>query len=103
MAQGHRATGARARSFSSRDIADRRWFDLGCSFFEPFLESAVLSISPTYLLYYLPLIIAISLVFGATRHEDLSLILRHAFHTARWITGFMAVVFALVLFLDWMV
>jgi len=63
----------------------------------------MLSISPTYLLYYLPLIIAISLVFGATRHEDLRLILRHAAHTARWITGFMAIVFAVLLVMDWMV
>jgi hypothetical protein len=63
----------------------------------------MLSISPTYLLYYLPLIIAISLVFGATRHENLKLILRHAFQTARWITGFMAIVFAVLLVIDWMV
>lgn len=63
----------------------------------------MLSISPTYLLYYLPLIIAISLVFGATRHEDFRLILQHAFQTARWITGFMAIVFAMLVVLDWMV
>lgn len=63
----------------------------------------MLSISPTYLLYYLPLIIAISLVFGATRHEDTKLIIKHAAHTARWITGFMAIVFAVLLVMDWMV
>lgn len=63
----------------------------------------MLSISPTYLLYYVPLIIAISLVFGATRHEDTSLILYHAFNTARWITGFMAVIFAVLLVLGWLV
>ena len=53
----------------------------------------VLPISPTYLLYYLPLIVSISLVFGATRHEALPLIWRHALHTARWITSFMAIIF----------
>jgi len=61
----------------------------------------MLSISPTYLLYYVPLIIAISLVFGATRHEEISLILRHAGHTARWITGFMAIIFVVLLAIDW--
>ncbi|EMI44507.1 MULTISPECIES: hypothetical protein [Pirellulaceae] len=63
----------------------------------------MLSISPTYLLYYLPLIVAISLVFGATRHEDMTLILKHAMHTARWITGFMGIVFLVMLIMDWMV
>lgn len=63
----------------------------------------MLSISPTYLLYYLPLIVAISLVFGATRHEDLTLIMKHALGTARWITGFMAIVFIALLVMDWMV
>lgn len=63
----------------------------------------MLSISPTYLLYYVPLIIAISLVFGATRHEDTSLILRHAGHTARWITGFMGIIFLILLVIGWVV
>jgi hypothetical protein len=62
----------------------------------------MLSISPTYLLYYVPLIISISLVFGATRHEDTHLILRHAWLTGRWITGFMGVIFVVLCFLDWM-
>lgn len=66
-------------------------------------ESPMLSISPTYLLYYVPLIIAISLVFGATRHEDTSRILRHAFYTARWITGFMGIIFVILLFIGWLV
>lgn len=62
----------------------------------------MLSIAPSYMLYYLPLIVAISLVFGATRHEDLTLIWKHALGTARWITGFMAIVFAILLVMDWM-
>ncbi len=66
-------------------------------------NSIMLSISWTYLLYYVPLIAAISLVFGATRHEDMSLILKHAFHTARWITGFLAIMFVAMLVMDWMV
>ncbi|NND96932.1 MAG: hypothetical protein HKN47_06345 [Pirellulaceae bacterium] len=63
----------------------------------------MLSISSTYLLYYLPLIVAISLVFGATRHEDTTLILKHSFHTARWITGFMAIIFALLVIISWLI
>ena len=62
----------------------------------------MLEISPTYLLYYLPLIVAISLVFGATRHEDTSLIIKHSLATARWITGFMGIIFGILCVLDWM-
>lgn len=65
--------------------------------------AAMLSVSPTYLLYYLPLIIAISLVYGATRHEDMSIILRHAWHTAYWITSFMAVIFLILLVIGYVV
>ena len=63
----------------------------------------MLPISPTYLLYYLPLIIAIALVFGATRHEDTQLIIRHSWHTARWISGFMAIIFAVLFVLGWLI
>ena len=61
----------------------------------------MVSISPSYLLYYVPLIIAISIVFGATRHEDTKLILEHSWHTARWITGFMAIIFIVLCVLEW--
>ena len=60
----------------------------------------MLSISPTYLLYYLPLIIAVAFVFGATRHENTEMILKHAFETAQWITGFMGVIFAVFFILN---
>ena len=56
----------------------------------------MLPIAPSYLLYYLPLIIAIALVFGGTRHENTKLILQHAWQTGRWITGFMAVIFIVI-------
>ena len=61
----------------------------------------MMSISPTYLMYYIPLIITISLVFGATRHEDTQTILKHAYFTGRWVTGFMAVIFVILLAIDW--
>jgi hypothetical protein len=63
----------------------------------------MLPISPTYLLYYLPLIVSISLVFGATRHENTTLILKHAIGTARWITGFMAIIFVILYFIGWLI
>jgi hypothetical protein len=46
--------------------------------------------------YSLPAIIAISLVYAATRHETLGPILHHAFRTGLWIAGFMAVFFLLL-------
>ena len=61
----------------------------------------MLSISPSYLLYYVPLIISIALVFGATRHEDTTLIIQHSWYTARWITGFMGVIFVVLCVLGW--
>ncbi|GAA4452970.1 MULTISPECIES: hypothetical protein [Novipirellula] len=63
----------------------------------------MLSISPTYLLYFVPLLISISLVFGATRHEDNSLIIKHALGTGRWICGFMAFIFVVLCILNWMI
>ncbi len=58
----------------------------------------MLSISPTYLLYYVPLLLAISLVYGGTRHENPRLILMHALYTGYWITAFMGVIFVILFF-----
>ena len=46
--------------------------------------------------YAVPLIVAISLVYAATRHELMIPILRHAVHTVGWIVGFMAVIFVVL-------
>jgi hypothetical protein len=43
--------------------------------------------------YVLPLVVAVSLVYAATRHESMSQIIRHATRVGTWILGFMAVVF----------
>jgi hypothetical protein len=43
------------------------------------------------------------LVFGATRHENTSLILKHALQTGRWITGFMGIIFVVLCALEWMI
>ena len=46
--------------------------------------------------YALPLVVSVSLVYAATRHENVGDILRHAFRVAVWIAGFMALVFGLL-------
>ena len=46
--------------------------------------------------YALPLIVAVSLVYSATRHELMREILEHAGRVGVWITGFMAVVLAIL-------
>jgi hypothetical protein len=46
--------------------------------------------------YSVPLVIAASLVYSATRHERPGPILLHAVRAAIWIVGFMAVIFAIL-------
>ena len=53
--------------------------------------------------YSVPLVIVISLVYAATRHELMVPILEHALRFGLWILGFMAIVFLLlVLFSAWL-
>ena len=47
--------------------------------------------------YALPLIIATSLVYAATRHEQMWPTLIHAVRFGVWITGFMAIFFLVLL------
>ena len=51
--------------------------------------------------YALPLVVAVSLVYAATRHEDMRPIFSHAARTGAWIIAFMAVIFALLYALGW--
>jgi len=53
------------------------------------------------LFYAFPLVVVISLVYGATRHELWPAIMKHAWDTAVWIVGFMGAVFLLILVVDW--
>lgn len=46
--------------------------------------------------YALPLIIVISLVYGATRHEYLKEIVEHSVRSAAWVVGFMALILAII-------
>lgn len=47
--------------------------------------------------YALPLVVSISLVYAATRHELLWPILDHAVRFGAWIVGFMTVVFVILM------
>jgi hypothetical protein len=51
----------------------------------------------------IPIIVIISLVYGATRHELLRPILLNAYHTAVWIVSFVAVIFAILWVVSWFV
>jgi hypothetical protein len=52
--------------------------------------------------YAVPLIVSVSLVYAATRHEEMNQILIHAFRFAIWIVVFMAIVLAVIQFMSWM-
>ncbi len=54
-----------------------------------------------YLLLYLPLMVAVASVIGATRHERRDLILEQARKTAIWITGFMLVIYIVLQLTSW--
>ena len=62
------------------------------------------SVAETNRLWYaLPLVVSVSLVYGATRHELIGPILHNAFRAAVWIGGFMAIIFVVLLFVSWAV
>ncbi len=44
----------------------------------------------------LPLVVSISLVYGATRHEYIGQILVHSYKSAIWVVGFMLMIFAVI-------
>ena len=50
--------------------------------------------------FALPLIVAISLVYAATRHEEMPVILARAARVFGWIVGFMAVMFVLLMLIS---
>lgn len=62
-----------------------------------------ITMSLEYLLLYLPLLVTVSCVVGATRHERRELILEQTRKTAIWITGFMLVIYAVLQLISWSV
>ena len=61
-----------------------------------FLLFGLLSYSQFW--YAIPLVVSISLVYGATRHERMRPILEHSLRAAIWIAGFMLVIFVILFF-----
>ncbi len=51
--------------------------------------------------YSVPLVVSVSLVYAATRHEAMQPILVHAARTAAWIAGFMVLVFVVQRVATW--
>jgi hypothetical protein len=52
--------------------------------------------------FALPIIVSVSLVYAATRHEEMGPILVHAARFAVWIFVFMAIVFAVLQAMSWL-
>ena len=52
--------------------------------------------------YAVPLVTSVSLVYAATRHEEMGPILIHALRFAIWIIVFMAIVLAVIQLMSWM-
>lgn len=55
----------------------------------------------TDLYYSVPLIFAVSLVYAATRHEEVVPILGHALRVGMWIGGAMVAVFGVLFLVSW--
>ena len=65
------------------------------------MDHVLLALAINRLWYAVPLIVSVSLVYAATRHELMVPILRNAVHTAVWIVGFMAVIFVVLVLVSW--
>jgi hypothetical protein len=66
-----------------------------------FISAPLLGVSRLW--YCLPLVVSISLVYGATRHELMSQILEHAARFGIWILTFMLAIFAVTVFVSWLI
>jgi len=53
--------------------------------------------------YALPLVVVVSLVYAATRHEPMGAILLHALRVGTMVVGFMLILFVFLLLLSWWV
>jgi hypothetical protein len=64
-------------------------------FFLP-LNVCLLAVHIHNLYYAAPLIVVVSLVYSATRHEYMQAIINGAIRVAIWITGFMGIIFLIL-------
>lgn len=53
--------------------------------------------------YSIPLLVAVSLVYGATRDEEMGPILTHAYRAGIWIASFLFTVFLVLWVTSWFV
>jgi hypothetical protein len=60
------------------------------------------AVGPLRMWYALPIIVSVSLVYSATRHEQMGSILNHAARFAVWIVVFMVIVFAVLQAMTWL-
>ena len=67
------------------------------------MSAELFGASTGFLWHAIPIIAAISLVYGATRHELMGPILYSAYRTAVWILGFIAVIVAILMVISWFV
>lgn len=67
------------------------------------IHAALVGQSSFLLWHAIPIVIGISLVYGATRHELMGHILYSAYRTALWILGFVAVIAVVLAVISWMV
>jgi len=65
------------------------------------MDNLLANVGINDLWFTLPLIVSVSLVYAATRHELIAPILQHAVRIGVWIVGFMVVVFAVILLIAW--
>ena len=65
------------------------------------MDMALFAAGTDHLWYAFPLVIVVSLVYAATRHERMGPILFHALRIGLWILGFMAVIFLVVMLICW--
>jgi hypothetical protein len=67
------------------------------------LPPLLAAIDEFWLWYSLPLVIVVSLVYAATRHEATEPIFAHALRIGIWIVGFMLAVFLVLMLVSWWV
>lgn len=60
------------------------------------------AMDPLRIWFAVPIIVSVSLVYAATRHEEMGPIVIHAARFAVWIVVFMAIVFAVLQALSWL-
>jgi hypothetical protein len=60
------------------------------------------AMDPLRIWFALPLIVSVSLVYSATRHEEMGPIVVHAARFAVWVVVFMAIVFAGLQLMSWL-